>query len=142
MTPLLLLHRARQVADTEFARHEAPVTPSQYAVLAAIEELGEPSQAQIVRATGVDRSTMADIVLRLIRDGLVRRVRSQKDARAYHVSLTAKGRVAIAAGATAVAATEREILKRVPPALRAHFLQALSFVARGESSTAKLEAAE
>ncbi|MGE0022289.1 MAG: MarR family transcriptional regulator, partial [Hyphomicrobium sp.] len=61
---LHLLHRAGQCADEMFAVSvgEAGLTPRQYAVMAAIAKSDEPSQTTLVEATGIDRSTMADIV--------------------------------------------------------------------------------
>ncbi|MFZ1102753.1 MAG: helix-turn-helix domain-containing protein, partial [Hyphomicrobiaceae bacterium] len=38
--------------------------------------------------TGIDRSTLADIVRRLTRKGLLQRCRTNEDARAYAVRLT------------------------------------------------------
>jgi DNA-binding MarR family transcriptional regulator len=42
-------------------------------------------------ATGIDRSTMADIVRRLVKRGWLSRRRTRQDARTYAVSLTTEG---------------------------------------------------
>lgn len=54
---------------------------------------GQPglSQTGIVNLTDIDRSTLADIVRRLCKEGLLERKRTQKDERAYAVKLTAAG---------------------------------------------------
>ena len=90
-----LLHRASQVVDARFAR-ELPArwsaTPTQATVLAAVGASEECSQTEIVRATGVDRSTVAEVVRRLAWRGLLARKRSKHDSRAYQVTITKDGR--------------------------------------------------
>ncbi|HRN83779.1 MAG TPA: helix-turn-helix domain-containing protein, partial [Hyphomicrobium sp.] len=90
---LHLLHRAGQCADELFALRvgEAGLTPRQFAVMTAIANSEEPSQTTLVERTGIDRSTMADIVRRLTARGLVQRRRTRRDARRYAVRLTDKG---------------------------------------------------
>lgn len=83
------------------------ITGQQYTVMSAIMEYqidndDGPSQACLVITTGIDRSTMADIVRRLSIKGLIARKRQKDDARTYNVTLTEKGEdVAIRAGAVA-----------------------------------------
>ena len=50
------------------------------------------SQTGLVDRTGIDRSTLADIVRRMQRKGLLQRRRTREDARAYAVKLTDEGR--------------------------------------------------
>jgi DNA-binding MarR family transcriptional regulator len=50
------------------------------------------NQISLVHATGVDRTTVADMILRLQRKGPVRRRRSNRDARAYTLTLTQAGK--------------------------------------------------
>ena len=93
-TPLIhLLHRASQVAESIFdeeAKH-LKLTPRQYIVLDAIAAHEGTSQTGIVDRTGIDRSTLADIVRRLQKEGLLARKRTKEDARAYAVKLTVQG---------------------------------------------------
>src|SRR5688572_26451891 len=90
---LHLLHRAGQVADELFAAEMAgsDLTPRQYAVLSALAQREAASQTDIVRETGIDRSTLADIVKRLVERGVLTRRRAKHDARAYSVRLTPMG---------------------------------------------------
>ena len=66
-SPMHLLHRAGQCADDIFQR-DVPqeVTPRQLAVLLAVAENEGGNQTGLVEATNIDRSTIADIVRRLI----------------------------------------------------------------------------
>ena len=97
------LHRAFQAVESNAsARLNAiDITLRQALVLMAIEELGEANQTALTKATGVDRSTMAEMLRRMARTGIIQRPRSKIDTRSRLVSLTPAGR-AVAAEARAV----------------------------------------
>ena len=88
-----LLHRAGQCAEELFQAEigDVDLTPRQLAVLNAVAENEGLSQTGIVERTGIDRSTVADIVRRLSKKGLLQRRRTKEDARAYAVKLTDEG---------------------------------------------------
>lgn len=93
-SPLHLFHRAVQVVteiyQAEMASHD--LTARQYAVLFALAHTEDGmSQSELVDATGIDRSTMADIVRRMLKKGIVQRKRDKDDARAYEVKITDEG---------------------------------------------------
>ena len=67
------------------------LTPRQYAVLVTVSQNEGLSQTQLVEQTGIDRSTLADIVRRMLKKGLLQRRRTKDDARAYAVKLTDEG---------------------------------------------------
>ncbi|AHB49389.1 MarR family transcriptional regulator [Hyphomicrobium nitrativorans NL23] len=125
---LHLLHRAGQCADELFALRvgEAGLTPRQYAVMTAIANSEEPSQTTLVERTGIDRSTMADIVRRLTARGLVQRRRTRRDARRYAVRLTDKGEGALRQAEPAARSTDERILSALAPTQRDAFLRSLS----------------
>ena len=135
---LHLLHRAGQSADEAFAREMqgSELTPRQYAVLVVLAEHENASQTDIVNATGIDRSTLADIVKRLVDRGLLSRKRSKLDARAYSVRLTAAGQSALRSAGPVAAKVEDRMLKLLPAARRNEFLDALSLIVRGEAPPA------
>jgi len=91
--PLHLLHRASQCADELFqaAMEGLDITPRQFMVLATLKRRGGLSQTSLVERTGIDRSTMTDVVRRLLSKGYVQRRRKRQDARTYSVTLTTKG---------------------------------------------------
>lgn len=100
LTLLSTIHRAGQTASEIWAdiAHKAglhDVTDRQAMVLAAIADADGPSQTAIVEATSIDRSTLADLVRRLTKRGLVNRQRNRNDGRAYVLSLTAEGKAAL-----------------------------------------------
>ena len=130
---LHLLHRAGQRADGLFAHHiGGELTPRQFAVLQAVAEADGVSQTGIMAATGIDRSSTAALVRRLISDGLLRRRRTKRDARLYAVRLTEEGRHILSRGGSATRATDEELLSSVPPAQRAAFLNALAIMVQSD----------
>lgn len=88
------LHRASQLTDDLFAAAMAGVdiTARQLTVLEIIAQSQGPSQMDICEIAGIDRSTIADMVMRLIKKGYVLRERSRIDARRYELDLTHEGR--------------------------------------------------
>lgn len=90
-----LLHRACQAADSIFNDEagKTGLTTRQFAVLLAVGRNRDISQTGLVHVTGIDRSTVAEIVKRLLKRGLLKRKRTRQDARAYAVRLTDEGAV-------------------------------------------------
>ncbi|CFX01419.1 MarR family transcriptional regulator [Candidatus Filomicrobium marinum] len=125
---LHLLHRAGQCADELFALNigESELTPRQFEVLRAVASHAEPSQTVLVEHTGIDRSTLADIVRRLVARGLLVRKRTRHDARMYAVRLTPAGENALKNAQPAVHSTNDAILQALPNAERKEFLNALN----------------
>ncbi|MGB9026880.1 MAG: MarR family winged helix-turn-helix transcriptional regulator [Rhodomicrobium sp.] len=89
-----LLHRASQRASEIFAieTRDFDLTARQYAVLTTIAQQEGLSQTDLVRLTGIDRSTLADVVQRLLRRGIIQRERTSQDGRTYAVTLSEEGR--------------------------------------------------
>ncbi len=127
---LHLLHRAGQCADELFAIQvgQSDLTPRQYVVLKAVAGSDEPSQTALVEKTGIDRSTLADIVRRLVSKGLLQRKRTRRDARMYAVRLTDKGTTALKAADPAARVTDERLLAALPAPQREVFLDALKRV--------------
>ena len=128
---LELLHRASQRADSSFACNvgDSGLTPRQFAVLRAVSEADGLSQTDIMTATGIDRSSTADLVGRLVASGCLQRRRTRRDARVYAVRLTPRGRQMLAIGTPAARAADQALLLLVPQAQRSAFVKALSLIA-------------
>jgi DNA-binding MarR family transcriptional regulator len=112
-SPSHLLHRALQRALDIYAEEfgEGAITQRQFAVLAAAEAHEGATQADLVRTTGIDRSTLADMARRMIDKGLLERERSTLDARANAVRLTDAGRAALVEAGPRMAAVDGRVLK-------------------------------
>jgi DNA-binding MarR family transcriptional regulator len=127
------LHRASQRADSLFARNvgDAELTPRQFAVLQAVAENNGLSQTDIMAATGIDRSSTAELVRRLVTNGGLQRRRKRRDARIYAVRITSRGRELLAMGAAATRAAEVTLFLSVPEQQRQAFLDVLKSIAHG-----------
>ena len=139
-SPIHLLHRAGQCAadifQAEIGRDE--LTPRQLAVLVAVAQNEGVSQTGLVEATGVDRSTMADLVRRLHRKGLLRRRRTKEDARAYSVKLTDEGRKVLRVGEPIAKRVDARVLDALPAPQRERFIGELQAIIETlESMTAQ-----
>ena len=88
-----LLHRASQRATEIFAleTRDFDITARQYAVLTAVAQHEGLSQTDLVRLTGIDRSTLADVVQRLLKRGIIEREKTTEDGRTYAVTLSSHG---------------------------------------------------
>jgi DNA-binding MarR family transcriptional regulator len=137
-SPSHLLHRALQLALDIYAEETGPeaITQRQYAVLAAVAAHEGLTQTDLVHATGIDRSTLADLVARMIGKGLIARERSASDARANTVRLTAPGRAALDVTGPRVAAADARILKLLPVRKRDAFLSVLHEMGRAAEAMA------
>ena len=68
------------------------LSPGQPKVLECMTGCGECNQRTIARYCEIEQATVGSILLRMERDGLVRRVQKDGNRRALYVSLTEKGR--------------------------------------------------
>ena len=127
-----LLHRAGQRAGDIFSDEMSRVklTPRQYAVLVSVAEHEGLSQTGLVERTGIDRSTLADIIRRMLRKGLLQRKRTKEDARAYSVRLTDEGRQMLEAAGPGASRSEERLLAALPVDQRSAFIAALAAIVK------------
>ena len=132
-SPGHLLHRAQQrAADlTAQALRAHNLTPRQFAVLLALRQNEGVTQSDLVRRTGIDRSTLADMLSRLARRRLIVSKRTEQDQRANSVRITPEGAAALDAVTPRVAEAERRMLDALPPELRDNFVSCLQLLAGG-----------
>ncbi len=125
-----LIHRAGQCAADIFQdeARRSGLTPRQFVVLLTIAEEEGLTQTDLVERTGIDRSTLADIVARLLARGLIQRRRAKEDARAYAIKLTALGWKGLREAAPSAVAADSRLLEALPPAKREEFLNALDLI--------------
>lgn len=128
-----LLHRACQRAADIFAdeAQRAGLTPRQFVVLTAVSHQEGLTQAELVERTGIDRSTLADIVARLLGRGLIQRRRAKDDARAYAVKLSAQGARALRRAQLAAETADSRLLAGLTPAKRQDLLESLTAIVGG-----------
>ena len=139
-SPSHLLHRAVQLALDIYADEFGPggLTQRQFAVLAAAGEHQGATQSDLVRITGIDRSTMAEMAARLIAKGFLERQRSTSDARANAVSLTPAGRATLDEARPKMAQADARLLKLIAGGgRRQRFLALLSDLIDGAETKAE-----
>jgi DNA-binding MarR family transcriptional regulator len=138
-SPVHLLHRASQIMEEVFAAgmQTKDLTPRQLAVLITLDQHEGISQTGLVERTGIDRSTLADVVRRLKGKGLLERRRTKEDARAYAVRLTDEGRAVLRTAEPLARRAEKRVLDVLRGQQREEFMGALqSIVAALESRQA------
>lgn len=127
-SPSHLLRRAEQFAAELFATStlQDGVTLRQTVLMAAIAEAEGASQSDLVRITGVDRSTLAEMMARMESRGLIVRAAAADDGRAKSVRLTAMGRRKLDLGVPAIRVVDRALLAAISTPRRAAFQAILS----------------
>ena len=104
------------------------LTPRQLAVLVTVSNNEGLSQTGLVDRTGIDRSTLADIVRRMQRKGLLQRRRTKEDARAYAVKLTEEGRRVLRTAEPLAKRVDDRILDALPGKQRDQFIDGLQTI--------------
>jgi DNA-binding MarR family transcriptional regulator len=110
------------------------LTPRQYAVLLSVAENEGLSQTGLVDRTGIDRSTLADIVRRMLRKGLLQRRRTKEDARAYAVRLSDEGRRLLDAARPAAQRSEVRLLSALTEDQQRAFVEALTVIIKSSAA--------
>jgi DNA-binding MarR family transcriptional regulator len=125
--PGFLIRRLHQIHLALFADAcgEFGVTPVQYSILTVAAVKPGLDQAAMANEVGVDRATMADVLARLERRGLVRRSRAAKDARLKLVHVTVAGRRLLARMDQHARDAHERTIAPLLPAERAAFIDAL-----------------
>ena len=132
-SPLHLLHRVLQCAEDLFQLEMSglDLTPRQFVVLLVVSKDEGLSQTELVGKTGIDRSTLADLVQRMLKKGTLQRHRSKIDARAYSVKLTEQGRLALQAAQPVIRRIEERLLAALPVRRAEEFVDNLTTIVIG-----------
>ena len=130
-TPSHLLRRCNQYFGDLFAQEsgDKDLTKQQYLVLTALDQHDGANQTALVEAIGIDRSTLAEMVRRMLARGLLSRSRTQSDARANEISITQMGRRILRGARLATERAECRLLDPLPPSDRIRFLRSLMLIA-------------
>jgi DNA-binding MarR family transcriptional regulator len=136
--PSYLIRRCQQFYGDLYAREAgaSDLTKQQFTVLAALEHNDGVSQTALVEITGIDRSTLAEMVRRMLEKDLLSRERTEEDARANAVAITPSGRKALRAARNAADRAEKALLDALPPAERTRFIKSLAQIAAAHDAFA------
>lgn len=107
-----VLRKAHQRATAIFnaVMGEFAVTPTQFAALAKLDDVGRVSQNELGRLTAMDPATIWGVVSRLIKQGHVAQSPDPNDARLVMLELTEEGRAATRRMKSVAAEVSRETL--------------------------------
>lgn len=142
-SPSHLLHRALQLALDIYVDElgAGGITQRQFAVLSAVEADEGLTQTDLVKITGIDRSTLADMAARMIVKGLLERERSASDARANAVRLTQSGRETLDEARPKMAAADARLMRLLSATKREALVGALrDLIQAGEQTGASVQA--
>ncbi len=122
-----LIRRSQQLAVAMFAEEVGPLelTPVQFAVLLAVVEQPGIDAARVSSQVAFDRSTLADVLDRLIKRGLIDRRASTVDRRAKVLVATPEGIALFQRAVPAVRRVQERILAPLPESDRAQYLMLL-----------------
>ena len=119
-----LLRQAQQRHTTLFA--EAMIedlTPTQWAALAKLAELGPQSQNQLGRLTAMDAATIKGVIDRLTARGLTRTRADPDDARRLLIELSEAGASVFARAAPVAVEITEKTLAPLPPLQRQRIVE-------------------
>src|SRR3954469_8214416 len=130
--PSHLIRRCQQFYGDLYAREAGTreLTKQQFTLLCALEHNDGASQTTLVEITGIDRSTLAEMVRRMLERGLLSRERTEEDQRANAVAISPSGRKALRGARNAADRAERALLEALPQPERQKFVKALSQIAQ------------
>lgn len=126
MAPGHLLRRNHQRSYEIFNQLvESDVTRQQIALLIGVKQCPGASQNDLVAHTGFDKSTLKEMLGRMIAKGWIERERDPEDSRAWRISITDAGARLLEENIAKVSAAQDEILAPLPLELRPIFLRCL-----------------
>jgi MarR family transcriptional regulator, temperature-dependent positive regulator of motility len=105
------------------------LTHRQFTVLHAADANDGKSQTELVKITGIDRSTLADLVARLIAQGYLQRRRTKEDARTNSVRLTPAGKKALKQAQGGAEEVDKKLLSLVSAPERKTLIECLGSLA-------------
>src|SRR5882724_10040108 len=125
-----LLRCASNIADAAYYKHvgSAEITPRQFAILLSLRNGGHMTQAELSAATRMDRSTINEMVPRMIQRSLISKFNSADDKRAIHLSITQRGLQTLREILPAAVRSQELILSQLPKEYRRIFKHCLEII--------------
>jgi len=122
-----VLRRAHQRASAIFLEEigRGKLTPTQYAALVKLWDLGETSQNQLGRLTAMDPATIQGVIRRLKARSLIQSRADPADGRRTLLKLTTAGKALVKAAMPNGLIISREILAPLKPVEQKRFMALL-----------------
>ncbi|MCB2013474.1 MAG: MarR family winged helix-turn-helix transcriptional regulator [Sphingobium sp.] len=125
-----LLRRSHQRSYELFTQIVgSDVTRQQIALLIALSQKPGASQNELVGLTGFDKSTLKEMLGRMVAKKWVERERDPEDSRAWKMHVTPEGEALLDEKMDKVRLVQEEILAPLPEDLRSVFLRCLRILA-------------
>ena len=130
-SPSHLLKRAAQYSNLIYMGEvgKSGLTHRQFTVLLAVDNNDGKSQTELVKLTGIDRSTLADLVARLLAQGYLQRKRTKDDGRTNAIRITAIGKKMLKSAQPGADEVDRQLLSLITSADRKAFIDNLGILA-------------
>jgi DNA-binding MarR family transcriptional regulator len=129
-SPGSLLRRAQQVHTELWSERVHDVTGPQYAVLVAVAAWPDVNQRRAGTLASLDKSSIADVVNRLVGKGWLEQVRDPRDGRRRVLTLAPRSRELLPGVTAAAASVQHTLLAPLQPGLAEPFVASLGLVAR------------
>lgn len=105
------------------------LTPPQFSLVLAVHQNPRIKQYDLVKLTGSDRSTVAELVGRLVARGFLVRRRLKDDQRVNRLLTTDEGEASLRSAISAAASAEERIIAPIPEDRREEFMDCLKLIA-------------
>ncbi len=125
--PGFLVRRLHQIHLALFLEEckEFDITPVQYGLLTTLKLRPDQDQNSLGQELGLDRTNVADVLVRLTKRGLVERRRSEEDKRMVLARLTEEGENVTEAMYSAMQRAQERLLEPLLPQERNAFITTL-----------------
>lgn len=130
-SPSHLLKRAAQYSNHMYMGEvgKSGLTHRQFTVLLAVDANDGKSQTDLVKLTGIDRSTLADLVARLLAQGYLQRRRTKDDGRTNAIRITTVGKKMLKTAQPGADEVDRHLMSMLTASDRKQFLDCLAVLA-------------
>ncbi len=133
--PGFLIRRLHQIHLHLFNEEtrEYGISPVQYSLLTAIDEHGEMDQNTLALKLGLERTSVAEVIPRLMDRGLLNRRQNEADKRFKLVNLTAEGQRLLDDMREAVERAHEKTINAVPVEQQQQLLEILSALVKANN---------
>lgn len=130
-TPGYLVRRldSRASALYEAYTDQSALTTRQFGLLKIVYDVGPVRQSELAGLLDLDRSTLGEMLNRMVDRGLVVRRAAQGDKRTSEIDLTDEGRSALLANVSGAVEAQIAFLDPLPTYLRPVFMKCLEILA-------------
>ncbi|WP_051247559.1 MarR family winged helix-turn-helix transcriptional regulator [Nocardioides halotolerans] len=134
--PGYLIRRLDSRAAALFETHtgQARLTPRQFGLLKVVHDEGTVLQSDLALLLHLDRSTLGEMLQRMVDRGLVLRSPTAADRRTSEVRLTSAGEEALLQNVVGALDAQRALLSPLPDYLRPVFMACLAMLADADAA--------